>query len=458
MFEAGLQPFFVNSTCLKKYIMPFGKNSANKNAGLQTKRVKLPVAFLVVVLAVLETVSFAMVFKTHKTPLGTLTGLMGDKLESDDREQIKGETDEQKRQGYTQNDPGSWFWRNSQSQTKLVANKDNNNSEDKKEGSKKNKKEPKGKKKVVPPVNPANQLPTVTIDLGLEGKSFKYGETVSIAVTSTDFDGVVRELSLVVNDIFNESAVTSSHIFNLESLPLGVYKIYAKALDDKGGEGVSRTITIYVDPLNAFDPDISEPISEPISDSISSVISDTVSAIVSEPISEAISEALSTDVSSIISDIISTPVSDTISSTMSEAISNVVSTPLSDVISDAISSVISGDISQTVSSIISGDLSSAVSAPISQILSQDLSAGISDAVSDIISDVLSNEISSVVSDAVSTTLSNTVSEVISQVVSSPISVVISDTLSTPVSGTLSSVISDAISESLSDFLSTLLSH
>ncbi len=351
MFKAGLQPFLVSFSCHKINKAMFIDNNLSKKSGKS-----FPYAFLALVLMVGGVAGFARILRAPVTSLEmealkeTVTNLP---------KEVEG--------------LGTVF------QTVYAENvlksglddRGNGDSVDKKkEGSRKNKMEPKDGKKLV---TVQNQKPLVSIDLSLEGKSFKYGETVTMAVNSSDSDGVIDQLNLVVNDIVVETVTVSSYAFELKSLPLGVYKIYAKALDDDGEEGISRTITIYVDPESVFDPDISESISKPISD------------LISIPLSTIISDDISTPVSTIISDVISMPISESISG----VISDIVSTPLSNAVSDVVSSVISGDISQNVSEVVSNIISVDVSGVISSTISEIVSMPVSDLISKEVSQLLS---------------------------------------------------------------------
>jgi hypothetical protein len=173
------------------------------------------------------------------------------------------------------------------------------------------------------------------------GKSFRYGENVTIGAIATDDDGI-KELVLYVNDIKVATANAATYNFLLVKPNVGIYEVYVEATDNKGAKGRTSKQIFFVDlgdvTSNPISDLISNPISEILSFEISSVVSDVISDSISWTISEVASESISNPISNLISTFLSAPIPEPEPEPEPEV--TPISFPISEIISDPLSFII----------------------------------------------------------------------------------------------------------------------
>ena len=99
-------------------------------------------------------------------------------------------------------------------------------------------------------VNPANQLPTVSLTAPAAGATFTAPASVTLSASASDTDGTVAKVEFFQGTTLIGTATAAPYTVAWNSVPAGSYSLTAKATDNAGGITTSAARTITVNPAN----------------------------------------------------------------------------------------------------------------------------------------------------------------------------------------------------------------
>lgn len=103
-----------------------------------------------------------------------------------------------------------------------------------------------------------NTQPTVSLTSPENNASFVAGETISIAASASDLDGAVSKVEFYDGTSKIGEDATTPFEFDWVGATIGQHELWAKAIDDVGGEGESQTISITVNDVKSCSETSSE--------------------------------------------------------------------------------------------------------------------------------------------------------------------------------------------------------
>ncbi|HEY8401846.1 MAG TPA: Ig-like domain-containing protein, partial [Cytophagaceae bacterium] len=98
-----------------------------------------------------------------------------------------------------------------------------------------------------------NKFPTVNITAPADNHGVIAGSNVTVTATAADQDGAVTKVEFYLDDVKMSEDNSSPYTWNWNSVQEGVYKLTARAFDDKGAVTVSSVVTVYA--LSYRDPE-----------------------------------------------------------------------------------------------------------------------------------------------------------------------------------------------------------
>lgn len=100
---------------------------------------------------------------------------------------------------------------------------------------------------------PDNEAPSVELRITTQSSDVNIGDEVSFAMSATDIDGTINELTLLADGSSIYSSSQSSGVYTWQATALGQVKFTLEATDDDNAVGVSNVVN--VDVIEKQDPD-----------------------------------------------------------------------------------------------------------------------------------------------------------------------------------------------------------
>ena len=95
-------------------------------------------------------------------------------------------------------------------------------------------------------VNPANQLPTVSLTAPANNATFAQPATVTLTATASDADGTISKVEFYQGSTLIATKTASPYTYSWTSVAAGTYSITAKATDNNNGTKTSAAVNITV--------------------------------------------------------------------------------------------------------------------------------------------------------------------------------------------------------------------
>jgi YVTN family beta-propeller protein len=106
----------------------------------------------------------------------------------------------------------------------------------------------KATNKVIPPVVVANQAPSISISLPVNGSSFFSGQTIMLNTIASDSDGTISKVEFYNGNSLLSTVTTSPFSYTLSNVSVGNHVITAIAYDNTGASTISTPINLIVIP------------------------------------------------------------------------------------------------------------------------------------------------------------------------------------------------------------------
>lgn len=95
-------------------------------------------------------------------------------------------------------------------------------------------------------VNPTNKTPQVNLTAPANNATYSVGAAITLNATATDPDGTIANIKFYNGSVLLGTDNSAPYSFTINNASAGSYKIFAKAINDKGLTSSSATLSIFV--------------------------------------------------------------------------------------------------------------------------------------------------------------------------------------------------------------------